>query len=93
MVLLDRQRDLLQQHRLAGARRRHDQATLALADRRHHVDDARAQFIGRGLQNQALVRVQRRQILEHRRAGFLLRRMSIDQLHLHQCEVLLSLDG
>jgi hypothetical protein len=35
----DRLRQGLQQHRLAGARRRDDHAALALADRRHQVHD------------------------------------------------------
>ena len=41
MVRRHRLRDALQQHRLAGARRRDDQAALALADRRHQVHHAR----------------------------------------------------
>ena len=42
--------DVLQQHRLAGARRRDDQAALPLADRHHQVHDARRQVVGRGLE-------------------------------------------
>jgi len=38
-------RDVLQEHGLAGARRRHDQGALALADRRHDVDDARREVL------------------------------------------------
>ena len=41
MIGGDRVGDVLQQHRLAGARRRHDEGALALADRRDDVDDAR----------------------------------------------------
>ena len=41
MVGGDRLRDVLQQHRLAGARRRDDQRALAFADRRDDVDDPR----------------------------------------------------
>jgi hypothetical protein len=37
----DRVRDVLQQHGLAGARRRDDERALAFADRRDDVDDAR----------------------------------------------------
>ena len=40
-----RLRDALQQHRLAGARRRDDQAALPLADRRHQVHDAAGQVL------------------------------------------------
>ena len=39
VVLGHRLRDVLQQDRLAGARRRDDQAALALADRREQVHD------------------------------------------------------
>ena len=44
VVLGDRLRDALQQHRLAGARRRDDQAALPLADGRHQVHDAPERF-------------------------------------------------
>jgi hypothetical protein len=37
VVLRHRLRDALEQHRLAGARGRDDEAALALADRRHQV--------------------------------------------------------
>jgi hypothetical protein len=40
MIGGDRVGDVLQQHGLAGARRRDDQAALALADRRQQVHDA-----------------------------------------------------
>ena len=50
------------------------------------------QLLGGRLQHQPLVRVQRRQVLEDGRPGLLLRRMAVDQLHLHQGEVLLALD-
>ena len=58
------QGDLLQQDGLAGPRRRHDQAALALADRRHQVDDAHGDFFGVGLQHQPAIGVQRRQVFE-----------------------------
>ena len=93
MVLLQGQGDLLQEHRLAGPRRRDDQAALPLADRRDQIDDARRDFLGGGLQDQAFVRVQRRQVLEDGRPDLLFRRMAVDRLHLHQGEVFLPLDG
>ena len=40
VVVHDGLGDVLQHHRLAGLGRRHDQAALALADRRDHVEDA-----------------------------------------------------
>ena len=67
MIGGDRVRDVLQQHRLAGARRRHDQRALALADRRHDVDDARREILlGRilVLHLQPLVGIERRQVVE-----------------------------
>ncbi len=53
VVLGDAVGDVLQQHRLAGARRRDDQAALALADRRQQVDDAARQVVGVGLEARA----------------------------------------
>ena len=53
MVLGDAVGDVLQQHRLAGARRRHDQAALTLADRHHQVEHARRQVLAFGLERDA----------------------------------------
>ena len=39
VVAFDREHDLLEDRGLAGLRRRHDEAALALADRREQVDD------------------------------------------------------
>jgi hypothetical protein len=50
MVLGDAVGDVLQQHRLAGARRRDDQAALPLADRHHQVEDPRRQVLAVGLE-------------------------------------------
>jgi len=41
VVLADGLGDMLQEYGLAGAGRRHDQAALALADRRQQVHDPR----------------------------------------------------
>ena len=46
MVLGDGVGQLLQQDRLPSAWRRHDQATLSLADRTHQVDHAHRQVVG-----------------------------------------------
>ena len=56
--------DLLQHDRLAGLGRRDDEAALALADRRDEVDDALRELLGRGLEAQALLRVERRELAE-----------------------------
>ena len=56
--------DGLQHHRFAGARRRDDQAALAFADGAEHVEHAPGEiFLGR-FQANALLRVERRQVVE-----------------------------
>ena len=80
VVRLDRPGDLLHDRGLAGLRRRHDQAALALADRRDQVDDPRrhvARVVG-DLEAQLLVREQRREVLELRTRARLL---GIDAVH------------
>ena len=64
MILEQAQGDLLQQDRLAGPRRRDDQAALALADRRHQIDDAHVELFGRRFQDEPAIRMQRRQVFE-----------------------------
>jgi len=62
MVGGDGMRDILHHHGLAGTRRRHDQAALALAERADQIDDARRVFfLGRigQFQLQLLVRIKR----------------------------------
>ena len=76
VVLGDRVGDRLQHHRLAGLRRRDDQAALALADRGDQVDDPGGQDARLGLQAQPLLRVQRGQLGEVDAALGLLRRPS-----------------
>ena len=89
MILRHRLRDALQQHRLAGARRRDDQAALALADRRHQIHDARRQVVGRRLEVEALLRIERRQVLEEQLVARLFGRLEVDRLDLDQREVAL----
>ncbi len=94
MIGCDGQRDVLQHHRLARLRRRHDQAALALADRRDQVDDACRQILGAAvtlLQFQALVREQRSQVLEQYLAAGGLRCVMVDLGDLQQREVSLAL--
>ncbi len=90
MVRRDRVGDALQQHRLAGARRSDDQTALALADRRQQVHDAAGEVVLGGLQLEALVRVQRRQVVEEDLVARLLRRLEVDRVDLDQREVALA---
>ena len=90
MIRRDRLRDALQQHRLAGARRRDDQAALALADRRHQIHDAAGQVVGRRLELEPLLRIERRQVLEEELVARLLGRLEVDRLDLDQREVALA---
>ncbi len=93
MVLLDRVRDVLKHHGLAGLRRGDQQAALALADRRDHVDDAaRDVFFAAHFtfEQQHLVRVQRRQVFEHDLVLRGFRRLAVDLVHLHQREIALA---
>ena len=94
MVGGDGVRDVLQQHGLAGARRRHDQRALALADRRDDVDDARRQILlGRilVLHLQPLVGIERRQVVEVDLVAGLLGVLEIDGVDLEQREIALAL--
>ncbi len=94
MVGGDRMRDVLQQHGLAGARRRHDQGALALADRRHDVDDAGREIL-RGrilvLHVEPFIRIKRRQIVEIDLVAGLFRVLEVDRVDLEQGEVALAL--
>ena len=94
MIVRDRVGDVLQQHRLAGARRRHDQRALALADRRHDVDDAgREILLGRILEFhlQPLVGIERRQVVEIDLVARLLGVLEIERVDLEQGEIALAL--
>ena len=67
MVVGDRPGDVLEEHRLAGARRRDDQGALALALRRDDVDHPRRLVLDRrvgAVEGQLLVGIERRQIVE-----------------------------
>ena len=93
MIVRDRVGDVLQQHGLAGARRRHDQGALAFADRRHDVDDAcREILLGRILvfHLQPLVRIERRQVVEIDLVTGLFRIFEIERIDFEQCEVALA---
>ena len=90
----DRVGDVLEDHRLAGARLRHDQTALALAERRNDVDDAAGLVLARrllGLHLQPLVGIERRQIVEMDLVALLLRVVEIDGVDLEQSEIALAL--
>ncbi len=96
MVGRDGVRDVLQQHGLAGARRRHDERALALADRRHDVDDARREVLpGRVLvfHLEPLVRIERREVVEVDLVAGLLGVLEIDGVDLEQRKVALAVLG
>ena len=86
----DRVGDRLQQHGLAGAGRRHDQAALALAERRHQVHDARREVLGVGLELDFLLGVERGEVLEEDAFLAAGRRLEVDRLDLDQGEVTLA---
>ena len=96
VIVGDRVGDVLQQHGLAGARRRHDQGALAFADRRHDVDDPRREILlGRILvfHLQPLVRIERRQIVEIDLVARLLWVLEVERVDLEQGEVALAFLG
>ena len=93
MVGGDRVGDRLQQHRLAGARRRDDQPALALADGRQQIHHAAGVVILDGLELQALVGIERRQVVEEDLVARFLGRLEVDGVHLDQREVALAFLG
>ncbi|MNK42146.1 hypothetical protein D3C87_608270 [compost metagenome] len=96
MVCRDGMGDVLQQNRLTGARRRHDQSALTLAERRDEIDHTRRQVLrGRNIQFhlEALIRVERRQIVEVNLVADLFRIVEIDRVDLEKCEITLAFLG
>ena len=96
VIVRDRVGDVLQQHGLAGARRRHDQRALAFADRRDDVDDAgREILLGRILEFhlQPLVGIERRQIVEIDLVARLLGVLEIERIDLEQREIAFAFFG
>ncbi len=88
----DRLRDVLQQHRFAGAGRRDDEGALALADRRDDIDDAGGKILARRIVDfefQALVGIERRQIVEMDLVADLLRILEIDGVDFQKREIAL----
>ena len=60
----DRLGHLLQQDRLTGARRRDDQRSLTLADRRDEVDHAHVDVVLGRFHDETVLGMQRREVLE-----------------------------
>ncbi len=90
MVGRDRLGDVLQHHRLTDARRRHDQTTLAFAERGHDIDDTARAVLQRwvvDLHPQTLIRIERRQVVEVDLVTDVFRVFEIDRLNLEQGEI------
>ena len=96
MIVGDRLGDVLQQHGLAGARRRDDQRALALALRRDDVDHPRRLVLDRRIERverQLLVRIERRQIVEIDAVADDVGIVEIDADQLGQREIALAVLG
>jgi hypothetical protein len=91
MIDGDRVRDIFEQRRLTGFRRRDDQRALAFADRAEQVDDARGELRGADLELVALVRVDRRALFERAPSANLLGQVSVDTIDADEPVILLAL--
>jgi hypothetical protein len=90
VVRRDRVGDGLEHHRLAGTRRGHDHAPLALADRAEQIHHAGREVLGVVLEPEPLHRIERREVVEEDLLARLLRRLEVDRLDLEQGEVALG---
>ena len=93
MVVFDGVRQVLQQDGLAGAGRRYDQRALTLTDGAQHVHDARRQVAVVVLELEALVRMQRHQVVVKGGALEVVRRLEVDRLNFDHGEVALAVLG
>ena len=84
VVDLDPVGQVLEQDGLAGSRRRDDQATLALADRRPQIDDAHRHRSAGRLEAQPLERTDHRQIVERSHLTVRFRLAAVDLLDSHR---------
>ena len=85
VVARERLRDVLQQHRLAGLRRRHDEAALSLPDRCGEVDDPGGEVLGAAvalLQGEAGLREERGKVLEEDLVAGVLGLVEVELVHL-----------
>src|SRR5690606_5400416 len=92
-VARDRLRDVLQDQRLAGLRRRYDQAALALADGGYEINDAGTEVFGAavaGFQREAFVGEERGKVFEQDFGARVFRLVEVDRIHLEQREVALA---
>ena len=78
------------QHGLAGARRSDDEAALALADGAEEIHDAAGDALADGLHLDALLRIERREVVEEDLVAGLFGRLEVDGLDLDQGEVLFA---
>src|SRR5258706_2080578 len=91
MVGGNRVGDALQQHRLTGTRRRHDETALPFADGRKQIHHAAGEILPGSFQAQALVGIERREIAEEDLVARFLRRFKIDGVDFDEREVTLAL--
>ncbi len=91
MVRRNAVRDRLQQHRLAGTRRSHDQSTLSLAHWGQQVHHATGDVLAHRLHLYPLLGIERCQVIEQDLVARLFRRLKVDRLDLDQREVLFAL--
>ena len=85
MIFRDRIGDVMQQCRLAGARRSDNQTALAHAQRRHQIHDPRGVTIRRRLQLDPFVRIDRRQFFKRAQTLIFRRLFTIDLEQLVNC--------
>src|SRR5215469_8040123 len=90
MIRRDRVGDVLQKHRLAGARRRNDQSTLAFAERGEKIHHAGAGVIASRLELDALLRIKWCQVVEEDLVAGFVRRLEIDGFDFDEREIFLT---
>src|SRR5208337_4587206 len=93
MVRCHRIGDGLQQHGFAGAGRSDNETALALADRREQVHHAAADALAHCLHLDALLRIERREVVKENLVARLLGRLEVDGFDLDEREILLALMG
>ena len=93
VILCDRVRDLLEQNRFPGARRRDDEPALPFSDRRQEVHDPRRHVIAAELEPQLLLGIERREVVEKNLVLGDFGALEIDRLHPKQGEVPLPVLG
>src|SRR5437763_15849359 len=91
MICSNRVCDGLQQHGLAGARRRYDQSALPFAHWSEKVHHARTDVLAHGLLLNALLRIKRGQVVEEDLVARFIGRFKVDGFDLHQRKILLAL--